>query len=195
MCKRLVLLFAILGLLGGLAACDLSKGIDAAGDAYKSLTLSDEEIQQLGRESAAQLDAANPVAKKGDAYERRLSKIDRGKSLRDNIISLFLTPSGHFYEEPANLLKQELREPSFYNDIIGAIAAGASRLNEIATKCGVESNKCAKYMNSLMALGSDAALNVSARFSPRHESDTDYDQGNAGDFARADPLAQKSARN
>ncbi|MDR1515490.1 MAG: ATP-binding protein [Synergistaceae bacterium] len=82
-----------------------------------------------------------------------LNKIDRGKSLRDNIISLFLTPSGHFYEEPANLLKQELREPSVYNGIIGAIAAGASRLNEIATKCGAESNKCAKYMSSLMALG------------------------------------------
>jgi len=26
-------------------------------------------------------------------------------------------------------------------------------LNEIATKCGIESNKCAKYLNSLMSLG------------------------------------------
>jgi AAA+ ATPase superfamily predicted ATPase len=76
-----------------------------------------------------------------------------GKSVRDNIISLFLTPSGHFFEEPANLLKQELRESSTYNGIIGAIAAGASRLNEIAAKCGIESNKCAKYLGSLMALG------------------------------------------
>ncbi|MDR3294584.1 MAG: DUF234 domain-containing protein, partial [Clostridiales Family XIII bacterium] len=52
-----------------------------------------------------------------------------------------------------NLLKQELREPATYNGIIESIADGASRLNEIATKCGMESNKCAKYLKSLMSLG------------------------------------------
>jgi AAA+ ATPase superfamily predicted ATPase len=64
-----------------------------------------------------------------------------------------LTTSGRLYEEPANLIKQELRDPSTYNGIIEAIAGGASRLNEIATKCGIESNKCAKYLNSLIILG------------------------------------------
>ena len=82
-----------------------------------------------------------------------LNKINSSKSVKDNIIDLFLTTSGHFYEEPTNLLKQELREPSTYNGIIEAIADGASRLNEIATKCGMESNKCAKYLKSLMSLG------------------------------------------
>jgi AAA+ ATPase superfamily predicted ATPase len=82
-----------------------------------------------------------------------LNKLDPLKSVRDNIIELFLNTSGHFYEEPANLLKQELREPATYNGIIEAIAVGASRLNEIATKCGIESNKCAKYLKSLMSLG------------------------------------------
>jgi AAA+ ATPase superfamily predicted ATPase len=62
-------------------------------------------------------------------------------------------PSGHFFEEPANLIKQELREPATYNVIIEAIASGSSRLNEIATKCKIESNKCAKYLSSLMSLG------------------------------------------
>ncbi len=66
---------------------------------------------------------------------------------------MFLTSSGHLYEEPANLLKQELREPSTYNGMIEAIAKGASRLNEIATKCRMEGNKCAKYLSSLIALG------------------------------------------
>ncbi|MDR2161496.1 MAG: M48 family metallopeptidase [Desulfovibrio sp.] len=75
MLKRLPLFFALVGLLSALAACDLSKGLDAAGDAYKSVTLSDAEIQQLGRDSAAQLDAQNPVAQKGDPYARRLNKI------------------------------------------------------------------------------------------------------------------------
>ncbi|MDR0469232.1 MAG: ATP-binding protein [Peptococcaceae bacterium] len=82
-----------------------------------------------------------------------LAKLDPAKSVDDNIIDLFLTPSGHLFEEPSNLLKQELREPATYNVIIEAIASGASRLNEIATKCGIESNKCAKYLKSLMSLG------------------------------------------
>ena len=81
------------------------------------------------------------------------TKIDPTKSVEDNITDLFLTASGHLYEEPSNLLKQELREPATYNGIIEAIAGGASKLNEIATKCGMESNKCAKYLKSLMDLG------------------------------------------
>jgi AAA+ ATPase superfamily predicted ATPase len=82
-----------------------------------------------------------------------LNKIDAKKAVQENIIDLFLTPSGHFFEEPANLIKQELREPSTYNVIIEAIASGASRLNEISTKCGLESNKCAKYLVALISLG------------------------------------------
>jgi len=82
-----------------------------------------------------------------------LNKIKHDKSVRENIIDLFLTPSGHFFEEPSNLMKQELREPSTYNAIIEAIASGASRLNEIATKSKLESNKCAKYLASLISLG------------------------------------------
>ena len=82
-----------------------------------------------------------------------LNKINPAKSVQDNVVGLFFTPSGHLYEEPSNLLKQELREPSTYNGIIEAIADGASRLSEIASKCGVESNKCAKYLKSLISLG------------------------------------------
>lgn len=81
-----------------------------------------------------------------------LERIDPKFGLRGNIIELFLTESGHLYEEPSNLLKQELREPATYNAIIAAIAGGASRLNEIATKSGLESNKCAKYLAALIAL-------------------------------------------
>ena len=82
-----------------------------------------------------------------------LTKIDPAKDVRGNIIDLFLTASGHFFEEPSNLIKQELREPSTYNVIIESIASGASRLNEVATKAGLEANKCAKYLKSLISLG------------------------------------------
>jgi AAA+ ATPase superfamily predicted ATPase len=82
-----------------------------------------------------------------------LSKIDDNISLKDNIIDLFLDDTGHLFEEPSSLLKQELREPSTYNTIITSIAKGASKLNEISTKSGLESNKCAKYLASLISLG------------------------------------------
>ena len=82
-----------------------------------------------------------------------LIKINPNKTVADNIIDLFLTTSGHLYEEPSNLLKQELREPAVYNGIIESIAGGASTLSEIAGKCKFESNKCAKYLKSLISLG------------------------------------------
>lgn len=82
-----------------------------------------------------------------------LRKINKNLTVDENIIALYLRDSGPLFEEPSNLLKQELREPSTYNGIIEAIANGASRLNEIATKTNMESNKCSKYLSSLMALG------------------------------------------
>ena len=82
-----------------------------------------------------------------------LNKINSNLSLKENIVALYLSDSGALYEEPTNLIKQELREPATYNGIIEAIASGASRLNEIATKNNIESNKCAKYLSSLMSLG------------------------------------------
>lgn len=82
-----------------------------------------------------------------------LSKIDENISLRENIIEMFLREDGHLYEEPSSLLKQELREPATYNAIISSIANGSSKLNQIATKAGIESNKCAKYLKSLISIG------------------------------------------
>ncbi|MEE0796451.1 MAG: DUF234 domain-containing protein [Anaerovoracaceae bacterium] len=61
------------------------------------------------------------------------------KFSEDNIKNTFLNPSSALFEEPENLLKQEVREPALYNAIIMAIATGASRMSEISGKVG-ESN-------------------------------------------------------
>ena len=68
-----------------------------------------------------------------------LSGINGNLSLEQNLIDLFLMKAGgRLFEEPVNLLKQELREPATYHSIISAIAgAGASQLNEIAGKTGL----------------------------------------------------------
>lgn len=81
-----------------------------------------------------------------------LSRIDNNLSLKENVIDLFLDPSGRLFEEPSNLLKQELRDPSTYNAIITAIASGSSKLNEIATKVGIETSACSNLLTSLITL-------------------------------------------
>lgn len=82
-----------------------------------------------------------------------LEKISDKKSIEDNIKDNFLDTSSYLFEEPGNLIKQELREPSQYNAIIKAIANGSSRLNEIATKTGIETALCSNYISSLISLG------------------------------------------
>ena len=39
-------------------------------------------------------------------------------SVEDNIKNTYLNPMSFLYEEPLNLLKQEVREPAIYNAII-----------------------------------------------------------------------------
>ena len=82
-----------------------------------------------------------------------LNRFSMKKTLNENIIELFFSTSGMLYEEPINLLKQELRNFAIYNTVIHVIATGASRLNEIATKVGVDTAACANQVNTLMALG------------------------------------------
>ena len=71
----------------------------------------------------------------------------------DNIKKLFFDESGRLFDEPGNLLKQEPQDPSSYHSIITAIAGGASRLNEIATKTGLASSGCSAQIQSLITLG------------------------------------------
>lgn len=75
------------------------------------------------------------------------------QSLAANIKRLFLNPMSPLFEEPSNLLNQELREPALYNALIGAIAKGASKLSEIAGKVGEMTSNCVSYLKNLEALG------------------------------------------
>jgi len=74
------------------------------------------------------------------------------ESIYENIRSQILNKTSFLYEEPIFLLRQELREPSTYNSIIEAIATGSTKLNQISTKVGIENDKCAKYLASLIEL-------------------------------------------
>ena len=74
-------------------------------------------------------------------------------TIEENVKNTYLDTMSSLYEEPMNLLKQEVREPAIYTAIITAIATGYSRMSEIATKVGEETNICSSYLKNLIALG------------------------------------------
>lgn len=74
-------------------------------------------------------------------------------SIEQNIKNTYLNPTSALYEEPTNLLKQEVREPAIYTAIITAIATGASRMSEISGKVGENTNVCSIYLKNLIGLG------------------------------------------
>ena len=82
-----------------------------------------------------------------------LLQMNDKQSIEDNIKNTYLNPVSFLFEEPTNLLKQEVREPAIYTAIITAIATGASRMSEIATKVGEDTNVCTSYIKNLMNLG------------------------------------------
>ena len=80
-------------------------------------------------------------------------QMDDNLSVEENIKNTYLNPVSFLYEEPLNLLKQEVREPAIYTAIISAIATGHTRMSEISSKVGENTNVCANYIKNLMNLG------------------------------------------
>ena len=74
-------------------------------------------------------------------------------SVEENIIRLFFQDSGYLYEEPGNLLKQELRDVSTYNAIIEALASGATKMNELVTKTHTDTATVSYCLKSLISIG------------------------------------------
>ena len=74
-------------------------------------------------------------------------------TIKQNLLENLFDKNAMLYEEPSNLLKQELREPATYNAIISAIASGKTKLSEITTTVGAETGACSKYIDNLITLG------------------------------------------
>ena len=81
-----------------------------------------------------------------------LAQVKPGLTFSQNIARLFFQTDGLLYEEPAMLLRQELREPALYNSILRAVGAGANRQNEIADRAGMEATSVSKYLRTLVEL-------------------------------------------
>ena len=82
-----------------------------------------------------------------------LMQLDDKLSIEENIKNTHLNPASSIFEEPNNLLKQEVREPAIYNAVITAIATGSSKMNEISNKIDEDTSVCATYIKNLITLG------------------------------------------
>ena len=82
-----------------------------------------------------------------------IQQLDVKKDLRSALLRNLFNPASYLFEEPENLLKQELREPGKYNAIIKAIAEGETKLGNISSKTGIETASCTAYIKTLMDLG------------------------------------------
>lgn len=82
-----------------------------------------------------------------------LKQFDQKLSIKENLESVFFDPSSMLYEEPTNLLKQEVQKAALYNAVIGAIASGKTTANEIATTAGIASAELSYYVKELRRIG------------------------------------------
>jgi AAA+ ATPase superfamily predicted ATPase len=82
-----------------------------------------------------------------------LERFSEKRSVHENILNEIMSTKGLLYEEPSNLMKQELREPQTYNAIITAIAAGRTKLSEISSAVGLGSGPLTGYIDNLISLG------------------------------------------
>ncbi len=82
-----------------------------------------------------------------------LSLLDDQRPLAENLCELFFDKAGYLYEEPENLLTQEYRNVTTYNAIIGAVAAGRTKLTQIADLTHLDPTKIAHAVRNLCATG------------------------------------------
>lgn len=82
-----------------------------------------------------------------------LKQFDVSISIEDNIKTNILQRGSILYSEVEFLMRQELRETTVYNTVIGAVALGNTKLNDIYQKTQIDKNKLTVYLKNLIDLG------------------------------------------
>jgi hypothetical protein len=82
-----------------------------------------------------------------------LELMDPDLPIEENIRRAFFDTSSFLFEEPANFLRREVRDPAYYNAVLRALAMGYSKNSEIASAVGLETSACTAYLKNLMTFG------------------------------------------
>ena len=80
-----------------------------------------------------------------------MSHWNRKRSVKDNIISLILSPHGALFSEAERYIGSELRELSVYETILSCMAGGCEKLNDIYQATGYPRAKISVYLKNLAA--------------------------------------------
>ena len=80
-----------------------------------------------------------------------LKMFDPGISVQDNIRRLFFEESSFFRNEHEFVMMEEFDNPYTYYTVLEALAAGHTRVNDIATYCSLDNSTIHKHLSSLMA--------------------------------------------
>jgi len=81
-----------------------------------------------------------------------MNEMNPDLSFLDNIKINIASKDKLLYEEPDLLLREELREPHLYKEILKAIAKGCTKLTDICNTSGIPQNQITKYLNVLIEL-------------------------------------------
>jgi len=82
-----------------------------------------------------------------------LNLFDQSKSIYENIKVNFLSKDGLLYPEGDFLLREELKDPATFSTILLSMAAGATRVSEIASKSRMNAKDLPHYLRILEELG------------------------------------------
>ena len=82
-----------------------------------------------------------------------LAQFDPGLPVMENVARALLAPDAFLYEEPLNLMRQEVTKAGTYNEVMSAIANGRTTNGEIATAVGVKTSDLTYYLRELQSLG------------------------------------------
>ncbi len=78
---------------------------------------------------------------------------DQNVSFYENLKNVFFAKEAVLYEEGEFLLREELKEPATYMNILFAISKGAARPGEIASKSYLEAKDLPYYLDTIIKLG------------------------------------------
>jgi hypothetical protein len=81
-----------------------------------------------------------------------LKLFDPNVGVFKNIENTFFIKEHLFYQEPEIILKEELREPKVYLNLLEAMAKGKTKLTDISNFAGINAKDAGSYLNVLMEL-------------------------------------------
>ena len=79
-----------------------------------------------------------------------VSEWDASGSVKSNVCRLLLNKGGAFRKEAENFIRDEFRETGVYNVILGCLAFGMNKLNEIHEFTGYGRDKISVYLGNLI---------------------------------------------